>query len=175
MPISSCLYHTITPNEAVPYEELLWQFLVKLKQKKAPPSAIVLIRHGPQCKHNKATHSNVIKMRYPEQAIQKEKLNIISNVSKPNHILQVENGFRKADTSILNLDNNAHICWRNRGTKSLPHPRSCFLKYARWMSWSRHDMETLSALPSVCEGNPPLTCGSPNTGAVIQISMLSFG
>ena len=31
-------------------------------------------------------------------------------------------------------------------------------------SWWRHQMETFSALPALCEGNPPVTGGSPRKG-----------
>ena len=47
-------------------------------------------------------------------------------------------------------------------------PASSLIMASGWLSWWRHDMEMLSDLLALCEGNPPVASGSLHKGPMIM-------
>ena len=51
--------------------------------------------------------------------------------------------------------------------KKIPHPYDLYKNGCT--PWYHHDVDTLSALLSLCDGNPPVTGGFPSQGAMMRI------
>ena len=52
--------------------------------------------------------------------------------------------------------------------KKSPHPYDLYKNGCT--PWYHHDMDTLSTLLALCDGNPPVTGGFPSQGVIIRIS-----